>query len=218
MGAPLYRSNQRCWTQIRESKFTCGVKMNSLRHGWGWYPLTSLFDKNKVLSYCDAVSMVYGFCWFFCLLLLSSRIIAFWHGCLAALFVNNRPYIIICPQLIHLYLALVLVHVMVIDENVYLGALSDECENIHSRISLVGDLAFSHQGGIYGFKFPKRFSGELFPRDLTLFWLFSLFCRSNHLKTWLPNHWCPSSLHSQGSMPCKQQSDILKVYQTQFFA
>jgi hypothetical protein len=25
-------------------------------------------------------------------------------------------------------------------------------------------------------------------------------------------------LHSQGLMPCKQQSDILTVYQTQFFA
>jgi hypothetical protein len=48
--------------------------------------------------------------------LLSSRIIAFWHGCLAALFVNDGPYVIICPQLIHLYLALDLVHVMVIDE------------------------------------------------------------------------------------------------------
>jgi hypothetical protein len=32
-----------------------------------------------------------------------------------------------------------------------------ECENIHSWISLSGDLVFSHQQGIYGFKFPKRF-------------------------------------------------------------
>jgi hypothetical protein len=39
------------------------------------------------------------------------------------------------------------------------------CENIHSWISLVGDLAFSHQGAIYGFKFPKRFSGDLFLRS-----------------------------------------------------
>ena len=46
-----------------------------------------------------------------------------------------------------------------------------ECENIHSWISLVGDLAFSHQGGIYGFKFPKRFSGDLFLRSLS----FTLF-------------------------------------------
>jgi hypothetical protein len=45
------------------------------------------------------------------------------------------------------------------------------CENIHSWISIVGDLAFSHQGGIYGFKFPKRFSGDLFLRSLS----FSLF-------------------------------------------
>jgi hypothetical protein len=33
-----------------------------------------------------------------------------------------------------------------------------ECENIPTLISLSGDLAFSHQDGIYGFKFPKRFS------------------------------------------------------------
>ncbi len=31
------------------------------------------------------------------------------------------------------------------------------CDNIHSWISLSGDLAFSHQHGIYGFKFPERF-------------------------------------------------------------
>jgi hypothetical protein len=42
-----------------------------------------------------------------------------------------------------------------------------ECDNIHSWISLSGDLAFSHQHGIYGFKFPKRFL-EISSRDLTL--------------------------------------------------
>jgi hypothetical protein len=46
-----------------------------------------------------------------------------------------------------------------------------ECDNIHSWISLSGDLAFSHQHGIYGFKFPKRFL-EISSRDLTS--LFSL--------------------------------------------
>jgi hypothetical protein len=46
-----------------------------------------------------------------------------------------------------------------------------ECDNIHSWISLSGDLAFSHQHGIYGFKFPKRFL-EISSRDLTLFSLF----------------------------------------------
>ena len=51
------------------------------------------------------------------------------------------------------------------------GAWGCPCENIHSWISLVGDLAFSHQGGIYGFKFPKRFSGDLFLRSLS----FTLF-------------------------------------------
>jgi hypothetical protein len=46
-----------------------------------------------------------------------------------------------------------------------------ECENIHSWISRVGELAFSHQDGIYGFKFPKRFSGDFFLRShsFTLF-------------------------------------------------
>jgi hypothetical protein len=43
-----------------------------------------------------------------------------------------------------------------------------ECENIHSWISLSGDLAFSHHDGMYGFKFPRRFL-EIFFRDLTLF-------------------------------------------------
>jgi len=42
-----------------------------------------------------------------------------------------------------------------------------ECDNIHSWISLSGDLALSHQDGIYGFKFPKRFL-EISSRDLTL--------------------------------------------------
>ncbi len=41
-----------------------------------------------------------------------------------------------------------------------------ECENIHSWISLSGDLVFSHQQGVYGFKFPKRFL-EISSRDLT---------------------------------------------------
>jgi hypothetical protein len=43
-----------------------------------------------------------------------------------------------------------------------------ECENIHSWISLSGDLVFSHQQGIYGFKILKRFL-EISSRDLTLF-------------------------------------------------
>jgi hypothetical protein len=43
-----------------------------------------------------------------------------------------------------------------------------ECDNIHSWIFLSGDSAFSHQYGIYGFKYPKRFL-EISSRDLTLF-------------------------------------------------
>jgi hypothetical protein len=47
-----------------------------------------------------------------------------------------------------------------------------ECEHIPTWISLRGDLAFSHQDGIYGFKFPKRFS-ELSQAKTSLY--FSLF-------------------------------------------
>ena len=56
--------------------------------------------------------------------------------------------------------------------------LAAVCEKPHSHswISLrgigVGDLVFfSHQDGIYGFEFPKRFL-EISSRDLTLFSLF----------------------------------------------
>ena len=47
------------------------------------------------------------------------------------------------------------------------------CDNIHLGISLSGDLVFSHQDGIYGFKFPGRFL-EISSRDLTLFFLSSI--------------------------------------------
>jgi hypothetical protein len=40
------------------------------------------------------------------------------------------------------------------------------CENIQSWISLIGDLAFCHQHGIYGFKFPSGFL-EISSRNLT---------------------------------------------------
>jgi len=58
-----------------------------------------------------------------------------------------------------------------------------DCENIHSWISLVGDLVFSHQGEFYGFKFPKRFFGDLFQRSHSLFDSFFSFVNPNHLKT-----------------------------------
>jgi hypothetical protein len=48
-----------------------------------------------------------------------------------------------------------------------------ECENIHSWISLVGDLAFSHQGGIYGFFFliPQKVFWGSHPQ-ISLFYSF----------------------------------------------
>ena len=75
-----------------------------------------------------------------------------------------------------------------------------ECDNIHSWISLSGDFAFSHQDGIYGFKFPERFY-EIPSNDLTLFSLFSILpiqrpdCQPN-LQNWYP------FLHLHGSTPC----------------
>jgi hypothetical protein len=48
-----------------------------------------------------------------------------------------------------------------------------ECDNIHSWISLSGDLVFSHKHVIYGFKFPKRCFGDLFQRS-RFFSLFSI--------------------------------------------
>ncbi len=67
-----------------------------------------------------------------------------------------------------------------------------ECENIHSW-------AFSHQQGIYSFKFPKRFL-EISSRDLNLFSILA-----------------PKDLIANSLMPfpfaftrlSKQQSDIL---------
>ncbi len=59
---------------------------------------------------------------------------------------------------------------------------------------------------------PKGFCRSL--PEISL--LFS-FLDSKHLKTWLPIHQCPFSLHLHGSMPSKQ-SDILSIHQTQFFA
>jgi hypothetical protein len=47
-----------------------------------------------------------------------------------------------------------------------------ECDNFHSWISVSGDLVFSHQQGIYGFTFPKRFSWESLPEIALLLHLF----------------------------------------------
>jgi hypothetical protein len=77
------------------------------------------------------------------------------------------------------------------------------CDNIHLWISLSGDLAFSHQDGIYGFKFPKTVL-EISSRDLT-------FLPTQPLEL-MP------FLFAFPWLNAKQQSDILTVYQTQFFA
>jgi hypothetical protein len=76
-----------------------------------------------------------------------------------------------------------------------------ECENIRRGYLYDGDLAFVILKGFYGFKFPKKVFGDLLQRSHS-------FLNHNHLKTLLPNHWCPFPLHSHGSMPFKQQSHI----------
>jgi hypothetical protein len=55
------------------------------------------------------------------------------------------------------------------------GSIWPHCENIHSGISLSGDLVFSHQQGIYGLNSQKGF-GDLFQRS-------HIFLNPNHLKT-----------------------------------
>ncbi len=90
-----------------------------------------------------------------------------------------------------------------------------ECENILHGYLYGGDLLFVILKGIYGFKFPKRFL-EISLRDLTSSSFF--FSPSANLRTWLPDHWCPFPLHSQGWMPYNQQSNISSVYQTHVFA
>ncbi len=55
---------------------------------------------------------------------------------------------------------------------------------------------------IYGFKFPKRFFGDLFQRSHS-------FDSFDSFDSFLNLIIRPSPLHSQGSMPCKQQSNIL---------
>jgi hypothetical protein len=51
--------------------------------------------------------------------------------------------------------------------------MEERCVNIHSWITLSGDLVFSHQQGIYSFNFSKRFFGDLFQRS-HFFSLFSI--------------------------------------------
>ena len=58
-------------------------------------------------------------------------------------------------------------------------SLPNECDNIHSWISLSSDLAFSHQHGIYGFKFPQKVFGDLFQRSHSFL---NSFLDPNHLR------------------------------------
>ncbi len=84
-----------------------------------------------------------------------------------------------------------------------------ECDNILSGYLCAVTTVFSQQDGIYGFKFPKRFL-EISSRDLTLFsTLLSIL-----IYTRFPTHWYLFPFHSQGSMPCKQQSDIVTTPST----
>ena len=46
-------------------------------------------EYTKCLSHLYNVSRAYGFCWLLCSLLLFFRIVAFWHGCVAALLIKS---------------------------------------------------------------------------------------------------------------------------------
>ncbi len=78
-------------------------------------------------------------------------------------------------------------------------------------ISLWWWLIICHLGGNLQFQIPQKVFRDLFQRSHS-------FVNPNHLKTWLPNHWYPFPLHSQGWMPCKQQSTFPQFYQTHVFA
>ena len=75
--------------------------------------------------------------------------------------------------------------------------IENDCDNILSGYLSVVTTVFSQQDGIYGFKFPKRFFGDLFPRSHSVLSFLSSV-DPNHLKTLLPIHWCSSPLHPQG--------------------
>ncbi len=72
-------------------------------------------------------------------------------------------------------------------------------------ISLRFWLGICHLEGNFYFWISQKVFGDLFQRSHS-------FVNPNHLKTWLPNHWCPFPFHSQGWMPCKQQSNIPTVF------
>jgi hypothetical protein len=57
------------------------------------------------------------------------------------------------------------------------AAVIDVCENIRNGYLYDGDLVFVILKGIYGFKFPKRFFGDLFQRS-HFFSSSFLFCQS----------------------------------------
>ena len=50
----------------------------------------------------------------------------------------------------------------------------DHCDNILSGYLSVVTRVFSHQDGIYGFKFPKRFFGDLFQRSHSVLFFLNL--------------------------------------------
>ncbi len=60
------------------------------------------------------------------------------------------------------------------------GTMRQGCENIPTWISLSGDLAFSHQDGIYGLNFPRGFRSSLGQRAHFIHFIY--FIDPNHLK------------------------------------
>jgi hypothetical protein len=87
----------------------------------------------------------------------------------------------------------------------------DKCDNILSGCLCAVTTVFSQQDGIYGFKFPNRFL-EISSSEISLF--------SQSKSKDLINNPLVSFTFAFARLNafCKQQSDILTVYQTQFFA
>ncbi len=161
---------------------------------WWWIASFGYSDHNDVFKYCLATAILAATAE-----TIPPRCMQAAHGVAtmsSATKIRNAAIHFYCKHYAHLFvreslLCDVLLHIGRLD-SVFGNALQNatqlffnripqmtkycvmrECENIHSWVSLSGDLVFSHQQGIYGFEFPKRFL-EIFSRDLTSFLLFSI--------------------------------------------
>jgi hypothetical protein len=164
--------------------FACARKKK-----WWWIASFGYSDHNDVFKYCLATAILAA-----AAEMIPPRHMQAAHGVAtmpSATKISNAAIHFYCKYYAHLFvreslLCDVLLHIAGLNsvfENTLQNAtqlffnrilqmtkycIMRECESIHLWISLSGDLVFSHQQVIYGFKFPKRFL-EISSRDLTLF-------------------------------------------------